>query len=124
MIQPTLRIEVSPRYLPEQSQPDAHRYFFTYTITISNQGPGRCQLLSRHWIITDANGIEQEVIGEGVVGQQPEIAEGASFTYTSGVMLETPVGTMQGSYHLVDAGLTPFEAEIEPFLLAFPGSIN
>lgn len=121
---PTIHIKVQPRYLPEQSQPEANRYFFTYTINIANQGPGTCQLRSRHWIITDANGVEQEVIGEGVIGQQPQIDAGQSFTYTSGVMLETPVGTMQGTYQMVDDRSRPFNAPIAPFLLAFPRAVN
>lgn len=117
-------ISVAPRFIPEQSNPQTRKYFFSYTITIVNRGDESCQLLSRYWLITDGEGTEQEVRGEGVIGQQPHLAAGESFTYTSGVQLDTPVGTMQGYYKMLGQGKELFEVAIEPFLLAQPGAIN
>ena len=124
MTQSSVRVSVAPRFISEQSSPDAGKYFFSYTITIVNSGAEGCQLVSRHWLITNGDGKEQEVMGEGVIGKQPLIKSGESFTYTSGVLLETPVGTMQGSYQMLDHDQNPFDVEIEPFLLAFPGAVN
>ena len=105
-------IDVATRYLDEQSEPEQDRYVFAYTIRIHNHGPVPAQLISRHWIITDANGKVQEVRGDGVVGEQPRLEPGEQFEYTSGAVLETPLGTMRGSYRMVDDDGTEFEAPI------------
>ena len=116
------RVEVSARtqYLPEQSDETAGRYVFAYTITIRNPGSVTAQLISRHWIITDAQGLVQEVRGLGVVGAQPVLRPGESFEYTSGTSIATPVGTMRGSYQMVAEDGTRFEAEIPEFTLSVP----
>lgn len=124
MSQPKVRISVAPRFISEQSNPAAGKFFFSYTITLVNADTHSCQLISRRWLITDGDGNEQKVVGEGVVGKQPTITAGESFTYTSGVLLDSPVGTMEGSYQMVDEDKVPFEVTIEPFLLAFPGAVN
>ena len=113
-------ISVKTTYLPEQSAPDADRYAFAYTITIANSGTVPARLLTRHWIITDANNQVREVRGEGVVGEQPYLEPGASFEYTSGAIIETPVGTMRGSYQMVAADGAAFDAEIPQFTLSIP----
>ncbi|MCL2636142.1 MAG: Co2+/Mg2+ efflux protein ApaG [Betaproteobacteria bacterium] len=119
---PKYRIEVAPiaRFLPEQSNPEEGRYLFAYTITIRNVGEVPAQLVSRHWIITDANQVAREVRGLGVIGKQPLLKPGESFRYTSGSQLATPVGTMRGSYQMVTADGTQFTAEIPEFTLAMP----
>ena len=116
------RIEIHPvpQFIPEQSDPDNERYVFPYTITIKNVGDTPAQLISRHWIITDANSEIQEVRGLGVVGKQPLLKPGESFEYTSGSVLPTPIGTMKGTYQMVADDGTPFEAEIPEFVLAIP----
>ena len=119
-----VRVEVETRYIPDQSQPDHHRYVFAYTITISNRGSLGARLLNRHWIITDANGRTQEVRGEGVVGQQPHLQPGEAYRYTSGTALETPVGAMEGEYEMVDDEGERFIAPIAPFSLRTPNTIN
>lgn len=124
MTAPEVEVVVKPDYVPEQSDPEQNRYFFSYTISISNQGKTPCQLLRRHWLITDGNGNKQEVHGEGVVGKQPYLDPGAAFTYTSGVLLDTKVGTMQGTYQMVDSDAQSFDVPIAPFLLALPGTVN
>ncbi len=117
-------IEVATSYVDEQSEPDADRYVFAYTITISNKGNVAAQLISRHWVITDANGKVQEVSGDGVVGEQPHLNPGEMFRYSSGAVLETPVGAMQGLYRMeADDGID-FDAPIAPFTLAVPGMLN
>ncbi|MCS6947557.1 MAG: Co2+/Mg2+ efflux protein ApaG, partial [Steroidobacteraceae bacterium] len=98
MTEHRIRIDVVTAYLSEQSDPDEDRYVFSYTITIRNEGTVAARLLTRHWIITDANGKVQEVRGDGVVGEQPYLKPGQGFRYSSGAVLETPFGTMQGSY--------------------------
>lgn len=120
------RIDVSAatKYLPDQSQPDRGRYVFAYTITIVNAGTVPARLLTRHWIITDANDKVQEVRGEGVVGQQPYLAPGMSFEYTSGTMIETPVGTMRGSYQMIADDGSTFSAEIPQFTLSVPRTLH
>jgi ApaG protein len=115
-----IRVEVETAYVPEQSDPDQSRYVFAYTITIRNEGRVPARLLTRHWIINDSNGKVQEVRGEGVVGEQPHLRPGEGFQYTSGTMIETPVGTMQGSYHMRGDDGVDFDAKIPPFMLSMP----
>jgi len=115
-----IAVETLPQYLADQSDPEQDHYVFAYTITLRNTGTEAAQLISRHWIITDANQEVQEVRGLGVVGQQPLLQPGEEFKYTSGCALETPVGTMQGSYQMVAADGTPFAADIPEFVLAAP----
>lgn len=119
-----IRIEVETSYVPEQSAPARKRYVFAYTITISNEGIVPARLLSRHWVITDAAGKVQEVRGEGVVGEQPRLEPGDSFRYTSGAVLETPLGSMQGSYQMVTDEGAEFEAPIAPFRLSMPHALH
>ncbi|MGD9387591.1 MAG: Co2+/Mg2+ efflux protein ApaG [Gammaproteobacteria bacterium] len=119
-----IRIEVETAYLDHQSEPDEGRYAFAYSITIHNEGPVTAKLLSRHWIITDADGGVQEVRGEGVVGEQPMIRPGEHFHYTSGAILPTPVGSMRGAYTMIDASGHEFEAPIAAFTLARPGALH
>lgn len=116
------QITVTPRaaYIAEQSDAEAGRYAFAYTITITNAGELPAQLLSRHWIITDGNNQVQEVKGQGVVGAQPRLKPGESFEYTSGSVLATPVGTMRGSYQMVAEDGTRFDADIPEFALSAP----
>jgi ApaG protein len=116
------RIEVQPvaQFIPDQSDPEENRYLFAYTITIRNIGEVPAQLVSRHWIITDAHDEVQEVRGLGVVGKQPLLKPGESFQYTSGSALNTPVGTMKGTYQMVAEDGTHFDAEIPEFTLAMP----
>lgn len=108
------------RFVPEQSAPDQNRYVFAYTITITNTGTVSAQLVSRHWIITDADNQVQEVRGEGVVGEQPVLRPNESFEYTSGASIATPVGTMRGSYQMVTRDGTHFDAPIPEFTLSMP----
>ncbi|MDQ1315456.1 MAG: ApaG protein [Pseudomonadota bacterium] len=115
-----ISINVKTAYLDEQSDPSADRYVFAYTITIANNGTVAAQLISRHWIITDANNVTQEVKGLGVVGEQPLLRPGESFEYTSGTAMATPVGTMQGSYQMVAEDGNKFDAEIPLFTLSMP----
>lgn len=118
MAQPDIEIQVETRYLDEQSQPELNHYVFAYRITITNKGDMPAQLISRHWVITNANGEVKEVRGDGVVGEQPLLRPGESFQYTSGSVLETPVGSMHGSYQMVDAEGRPFDVPIPPFRLS------
>jgi ApaG protein len=119
-----VRVEVRSHYSPEHSRPQAHQWFFLYTIRISNEGDETVQLLSRHWIITDATGEVDEVEGPGVVGEQPVLAPGESFEYTSGCPLTTPFGTMHGTYQMTTSSGEPFDAEISTFQLREPGAIH
>jgi ApaG protein len=113
-------VSAATQYLPEQSDVSSGRYVFSYTITIRNTGTVAAQLISRHWIITDAEGQVQEVRGLGVVGHQPFLKPGENFEYTSGCALATPVGTMRGSYQMTAEDGTQFEAPIAEFTLAMP----
>jgi len=113
-------VSAATRYLADQSDETAGRYVFAYTITIRNAGKLAAQLLSRHWIITDAEGLVQEVRGLGVVGAQPKLKPGESFEYTSGTSIATPVGTMRGAYQMVAEDGTRFEAPIPAFTLSVP----
>ncbi len=113
-----IRIRVAPCYVPEESEPEDERYLF------ENLGEEPVRLISRHWIITDGDGDESEVRGQGVVGEQPHLQPGEQFEYTSACPLPTPVGTMQGSYQMITDGGEAFDAMIDPFTLAQPGALN
>ena len=113
-------VSAATQYLPEQSDEAAGRFVFAYTITLRNTGSVAAQLISRHWIITDAQGLVQEVRGLGVVGAQPLLQPGETFEYTSGASIATAVGTMKGSYQMVAADGTRFEADIPEFTLSVP----
>lgn len=117
-------VKVETRYLQEQSDPTANRFAFAYTIHIENTGDIAAQLLDRHWKIVDGNGKIKEIKGPGVVGEQPLIEPGKHFTYTSGCLLETPVGTMQGSYGMRAQDGHTFTASIDLFRLAKPNALN
>jgi len=119
-----IRVDVDTSYLEDQSDPKERRYVFSYTITIRNEGSVPARLLTRHWIITDSNGKVQEVRGEGVVGEQPYLKPGQGFRYSSGAVLETPVGAMEGSYQMVADDGAQFNAPISPFRLAMPGMLH
>jgi ApaG protein len=119
-----IRIDVNTNYVDDQSKPDENRYAFAYTITIRNEGEVAARLLTRHWVITDANGKVQEVRGDGVVGEQPYLLPGQGFRYSSGAVLETPVGAMQGSYQMEADDGARFDAPIPPFRLAMPGILH
>jgi ApaG protein len=115
-----IAVSAVPQYIPDQSDPEKERYVFAYTITIENVGSVPAQLISRHWIITDASDDVQEVRGLGVVGQQPLLKPGEKFEYTSGCQLDTPVGTMRGAFQMTADDGTQFEAVITEFTLAIP----
>jgi len=117
-------VDVATTYVEDQSDPRERRFVFAYTITIRNEGDVAARLMTRHWIITDANGKVQEVRGEGVVGEQPHLKPGQGFRYSSGAVLETPVGVMQGSYQMVADDGERFDAPIAPFSLAMPGVVH
>lgn len=119
-----IRVRVRAAYLPERSAPHEGNYFFAYRITISNEGSETAQLIARHWVITDAEEHVEEVRGEGVVGEQPVLRPGESFEYTSFCPLSTPFGTMQGTYLMLSASGEHFQAEIAPFTLAVPHTVN
>lgn len=115
-----IQVGTQVEYIPEQSSEEQDRYVFAYTITITNTGSIPAQLISRHWIITDASNSVQEVRGLGVVGEQPLLKPGESFEYTSGSAINTPVGTMKGSYQMVAEDGTKFDATIAEFTLSMP----
>ena len=119
-----IKVEVATRYLESDSSPDEERFVFAYTITILNQGDTPARLLTRHWVITHGNGRKQEVRGEGVVGAQPRIKPGEGYQYTSGTILETPMGTMGGSYQMVTDDGQEFDASIPEFLLSTPRTLH
>jgi len=119
-----IRVEVESTFVPERSDPAEKRWFFAYTIRISNEGFETARLISRHWIITDGDGDAEEVRGPGVVGKQPVLAPGESFEYTSACPLGTNFGTMHGTYQMVTDGGEPYDVEIAPFALAEPYAIN
>lgn len=119
-----IEVDVETTYIEEQSAPESNRYVFAYTVTIRNEGDEAAKLLTRHWIINDGNGNTQEVHGEGVVGEQPYLLPGESYKYTSGTIIETPVGSMEGSYQMLsDAGI-PFDAQIPAFTLSLPHTLH
>ncbi|SFB33836.1 ApaG protein [Pseudomonas sp. NFIX10] len=117
-------VSVTTRFLAEQSQPEHDRFAFAYSITVRNNGSLPARLLSRHWVITDGDGHVEEVRGEGVVGQQPLIDAGKSHSYSSGTVMTTKVGTMQGTYQMLAEDGTRFDAVIKPFRLAVPGALH
>ena len=117
-------IDIATRFLDDQSAPDESRYVFAYTIQIRNRGTVPARLLGRHWVITDANGKVEEVVGEGVVGEQPYLEPGEAFEYTSGAIIATGLGTMQGSYEMLGDDGTSFEAPIPAFTLAVPRTLH
>lgn len=119
-----ISVEAVAEYIAEQSAPDDDRFVFAYHITIRNTGEIAAKLISRHWIITDSNNKVQEVRGQGVIGEQPRLAPGEEFRYSSGCVLETPVGTMQGSYQMAADDGQRFDAEIPPFILAMPRTLH
>ena len=120
----SIQVDVKTRFLPDQSDTDEKRYVFAYTITIHNQGVLPVKLLTRRWLITDASGRIQEVAGDGVVGEQPTIRPGQYHRYSSFSVIETPVGTMEGDYGMVDKEGQTFDASIPVFRLAVPGIVN
>ncbi len=117
-------VEAVPQYIESQSSVDANRYVFAYTITITNAGLYPAKLLSRHWLITDSNGKVQEVKGDGVIGEHPHLKPGESFRYTSGAMIETPVGVMQGKYLMISDSGDNFKAPIPQFTLSIPRTLH
>jgi ApaG protein len=119
-----IRVDVRSEFLPERSSPRDGSYLFQYDVRISNIGPETAQLISREWIITNADGEVERVKGPGVIGEQPVLAPGSSFEYTSYCPLKTAVGSMQGSYQMVTAGGDRFDAAIAPFTLAVPNALN
>jgi ApaG protein len=119
-----IRVEVRSAYIPERSNPAENRWFFTYTIRITNEGPEAARLISRHWIITDGDGGVEEVRGPGVVGEQPRLEPGQDYEYTSACPLGTNFGTMHGTYRMTTDEGREFDAEIAPFPLAEPYAIN
>ena len=119
-----IRVDVETSFLDDQSEPKDNRYVFSYTITIRNEGAVPAKLLSRRWLITDANGKVQEVRGDGVVGEQPHLQPGQGFRYSSGTVIETPVGAMEGTYFMVADDGQQFDAPIPVFRLAMPGVLQ
>jgi ApaG protein len=119
-----IRVQVTSRYVAEQSMPRAGRFVWAYTVRISNEGSEPARLVTRHWIITDAAGKIDEVKGPGVVGEQPYLEAGDNFQYTSGCILQTPRGTMHGTYQMVRDDGRAFDAEIAPFTLSMPTDLN
>jgi ApaG protein len=119
-----IRVTVSSSYVPAHSTPKSHRYVFAYTVRIANEGNETAQLKSRHWVITHGNGKVEQVRGPGVVGEQPTLRPGEHFEYTSGCVLETPRGSMEGTYQMVRVDGSQFDATIARFALALPYSLN
>ena len=120
----TIDVQVRTRFVSDQSRPNDNRYVFAYTITLRNEGSVPAQLLTRHWVITDANGKIEEVRGDGVVGEQPWMRPGDDFEYTSGAVLETPVGIMGGTYQMLADDGTRFDAPIPHFTLSIPRTLH
>ncbi|MEZ8825587.1 Co2+/Mg2+ efflux protein ApaG [Vibrio amylolyticus] len=121
---PEIQIQVQTKYVEEQSTPDDNHYIFAYLITIKNLSEDTVQLISRRWLITDADGKQMSIEGEGVVGQQPHIESKKEYSYTSATAIETPIGVMQGQYIFHDHDGTEFTTEITPFRLAIPNILN
>ena len=120
----TIDVQVETRFVPDQSKPHDNRYVFAYTVTLHNAGDVPARLLTRHWVITDANGKVEEVRGEGVVGDQPWMRPGDRYQYSSGAVLDTAVGTMRGSYQMLADDGTHFEAPIPPFTVSIPRTLH
>ena len=120
----TIEVVATSVYIEQQSEPDNGRYFFAYQVVIRNVGSITAQLKTRHWIITDSNGKVEEVRGDGVVGEQPRLEPGEHFTYTSAAIIETPVGSMHGSYQMVSDEGEEFDAVIPPFSLSIPNVVH
>ena len=119
-----IQVSVDTEFLADQSDPDSQRWVFAYHITIRNEGTVSARLLTRHWVITDGEERVQEVHGEGVIGEQPHIAPGQAFSYTSGAILETEVGSMRGSYQMIAEDGTHFDAQVPMFTLAVPHALH
>ena len=119
-----IRVEVQSDFRADRSEPQAHRWLFAYTVTIRNEGSAPAQLLARHWVITDGTGHREDVIGDGVVGQQPRLEPGESFRYTSYCVLRTTHGSMQGEYRMVRDDGGAFDADIAQFSLMIPQMMN
>ena len=119
-----INVDVDTLYIESESSPVNSQYVFAYTITITNTGTEAAKLVTRHWVITDANGHVEEVRGDGVVGEQPHLKPGEGFQYTSGAVLKTPIGTMSGSYQMVTDGGNNFDAEIPEFILSSPRTLH
>ena len=117
-------ITVKPAFIAEQSDPEKNHYVFSYTVTIRNNGSTPAKLLARHWVITDGDGLIQEVKGEGVIGEQPHLHPGEGFQYTSGTFMNTPFGTMHGSYQMIADSGEKFDAQIPSFQLAAPNTLH
>ncbi|MGR8998165.1 MAG: Co2+/Mg2+ efflux protein ApaG [Gammaproteobacteria bacterium] len=117
-------VKATPHFIESQSSPEDSRYVFAYTVTITNEGTVPAKLLNRHWLITDSNGNIQEVRGDGVIGEQPYLKPGEMFRYTSGAILETPVGTMQGEYTMRSDEGDNFNANIPQFTLSIPRTLH
>jgi ApaG protein len=120
----TIQVEAQSYYMADHSDPNQRRFVFSYTIKIHNAGDSPAQLLTRHWLITDSDGHVQEVQGDGVVGEQPKILPGETHSYSSGAMIETPVGTMEGKYGMLNHEGDKFDTPIPVFRLAVPGVLN
>ncbi len=119
-----IQVSVETEFLADQSDPDSQRWVFAYHNTIRNEGTVSARLLTRHWVITDGEDRVQEVHGEGVIGEQPHIAPGQEFSYTSGAILETEVGSMRGSYQMIGEDGTHFDAQVPMFTLAVPHALH
>lgn len=117
-------VQVKPAYIAEQSDPNNNHYVFSYTVTIRNNSAMSVQLLTRHWVITDGDGFTQEVKGDGVIGEQPYLQPGEGFQYTSGTFMNTPFGTMHGSYQMLNDSGEKFDANIPAFQLAVPNTLH
>ncbi|HEX9051104.1 MAG TPA: Co2+/Mg2+ efflux protein ApaG [Anaeromyxobacter sp.] len=119
-----IRVSVTSAFRPDRSEPAQGRWLFSYTVRLANEGADDARLVSRHWVITDANGEREEVVGDGVVGQQPHLSPGEEFEYTSFCVLKTPHGSMRGAYRMARADGSTFDARIAPFALVVPGAVN
>jgi ApaG protein len=124
MAKPEFRCEVRVQYLPEQSQVPDGPYAFSYTVTIRNSGDIAAQLVARHWVITDANGLSEDVRGLAVVGHQPLLKPGEQFEYTSWTRIDTPFGQMRGTYFCMTEDAHPFDAAVPEFALVYPGALH
>ena len=122
--QNSISVDVESSYVETQSEPELERFVFAYTVTVTNHGDAPARLVSRHWVITDANGEVTEVQGQGVIGEQPYIEPGKSYQYSSGAVIATPIGTMEGDYKMIGQNGAEFKAPIPVFSLATPGILH